>query len=358
MDVSTEQFLSHATCWILTDGKAGHLNQCLGVAEALGINTYTMVPLEKAKGGGVLKFIHPALALKTSPLEGRQPPDVVIGAGSLAASAAKYIKSKHPQVFAIQLMRPWGRLDMFDVVAVPLHDKLPFFRRHHAHIVRTVGAANRIQPQVLAEALQKWQQANPHMAAGRGGGDNAKDGAQTAYVSVLVGGPTRRFKYTENDIKNMAENVLCLAKKRGAGVLLTTSRRTPAAFSTLLKNIFKASGVPFWGYDPRVDDAEQNPYFALLAAADDVVVTADSVSMVSECCTAGKRVYVFGLSAAKNMGKFARFYHYLQQHRLVFPLDTQTVSIPQVPSGGVNDNAAIAGFVTARLQQVLLNRAP
>jgi mitochondrial fission protein ELM1 len=52
---------------------------------------------------------------------------------------------------------------------------------------------------------------------------------------------------------------------------------------------------------------DENPYFGLLALADAIVVTSDSVSMVSEACATGKPVHVFSLGQAhKKLHKFHR----------------------------------------------------
>jgi hypothetical protein len=38
---------------------------------------------------------------------------------------------------------------------------------------------------------------------------------------------------------------------------------------------------------------ENNPYLAILGYADFFIITGDSVSMISECCSTGKPVYIF-----------------------------------------------------------------
>ena len=40
-------------------------------------------------------------------------------------------------------------------------------------------------------------------------------------------------------------------------------------------------------------DASENPYFGYLSVADAIVVTADSMSMMAEACTAGCPVYLY-----------------------------------------------------------------
>jgi mitochondrial fission protein ELM1 len=58
------------------------------------------------------------------------------------------------------------------------------------------------------------------------------------------------------------------------------------------------------------DGSGENPYFAYLGLADHIVVTADSVSMVSEACSTGKPVYVVELEGGSQ--KFRRFHEGLR----------------------------------------------
>ena len=54
------------------------------------------------------------------------------------------------------------------------------------------------------------------------------------------------------------------------------------------------------------DGAGDNPYFAYLGLADAFIVTADSVSMISEAAVTGKPVYILELPGRG--GKFAAFH--------------------------------------------------
>jgi mitochondrial fission protein ELM1 len=67
-----------------------------------------------------------------------------------------------------------------------------------------------------------------------------------------------------------------MMRRDGVGVAVTPSRRTDPAVTRLLA----AALVPLGGY--VWDGSGDNPYFGMLALADAIVVTMDSVSMVSE----------------------------------------------------------------------------
>src|SRR5690606_24876215 len=110
------------------------------------------------------------------------------------------------------------------------------------------------------------------------------------------------------------ERLAALARTFGTGLAVTTSRRTGSANAAALRHGIGAT-VPlyFW------DQLGENPYFGLLALADAIVVTADSVSMVSEACSTGKPVYVAPLPGRS--AKLDRFHASLRAAGMTRPFD-------------------------------------
>jgi mitochondrial fission protein ELM1 len=72
----------------------------------------------------------------------------------------------------------------------------------------------------------------------------------------------------------------------GVGVAITPSRRTAPDVMAILRAALAPLGAWIW------DGAGDNPYFGMLALADAILVTADSVSMVSEAAATGAPVYL------------------------------------------------------------------
>ena len=60
-----------------------------------------------------------------------------------------------------------------------------------------------------------------------------------------------------------------------------------------------------------------NPYYAYLAVADALLVTADSVSMVSEAAATGKPVHIIDLGGGD--AKFARFHETMREAGITRP---------------------------------------
>lgn len=303
--------------WVLSDGKPGHLNQSLGVAEALGTSP-RVIDLEKHPMGGLLGWVTPAWSVKKLP---RAPwPDMVIATGNLTAQVARYIKEQSPRTFIVQMMRPSGSLIFFDVLAMPAHDRKV---RHHA-VVKTTGAPNRMSDTLLAEGRAAWQTTFEKLPEPR--------------IAVLVGGTSARYKFTPQKAEALAAELKKLQDKLGASLMVTTSRRTGKTQEAILHKALAGEKTYFWNGEG------DNPYFGLLAWADVVVTTVDSVSMSSEACTAGKPLLVFDLSAAKKMGKFGRFYANLQKQCGIAELGKG------VPTAArkLDDAQQVAGFVRGR----------
>jgi mitochondrial fission protein ELM1 len=92
---------------------------------------------------------------------------------------------------------------------------------------------------------------------------------------------------------------------------ITPSRRTATERLALLRR--RLEGLPAFIWDGSGD----NPYFAMLGVADAIIVTADSVSMVSEAAATGKPVYIVELEGGSR--KFARFHQAMRDAGITRP---------------------------------------
>ena len=93
------------------------------------------------------------------------------------------------------------------------------------------------------------------------------------------------------------------------------------------------------------DGAGENPYYAYLAVADALLVTANSVSMVSEAAATGKPVHIIGLDGGD--AKFARFHETMRQAGITRPFTGQLECWSYTPP----DDTARAG---AALRELVL----
>ena len=323
MDMADMLDVGSLRTWVLTDGKAGHENQSLGVADALGIQP-DIIRLHPGPLNGKLAFLGAPWAVSVLP--SAPYPDLLIATGNLTVPVVRYIKQKSPHTFAVQMMRPQGPLGYFDVIAAPLHDGL----RPSGRVITTLGAPNRITPEHLAANGTKWSQLL-NVMPGKG-------------LAVLVGGTSKQTRFGVAEAQALAQVITEKAAQLGLVPMVTTSRRTGAEATAALRAALP--GVLIWS--PDDPQGLENPYQGFLALAGAILVTVDSTSMVSEACSTGVPVYVFGLGQASKMGKFSRFYKILQQQGYVFPPEAQATQ----PHNPLAEATMVAGFVRASLARM------
>lgn len=285
------------TCWALTDYRPGTANQVLGVARATGFqleektlhyNSFADLPNYCMIGYGLRGIKKEHRNIFSAPY-----PDVVVSAGRRSAPVAAYIKARHPSVKLVHLMRPEWSQHIFDMIIMPRHDRA----YQSSNIVTTLGAPHILTDEMLFSAHSRYPL-------------NADRFAQP-YTLICIGGKTSHGPFTIEDAKALVQ---ALAPFATTGTfLVTTSRRTSSA---LAHSIFEYINTQYphiilLHYMP--EQGGDNPYYAWLAQADRVVVTADSVSMVSEAAYTAKPLYCF---AAKNnvSAKHQRFIEQMVEH--------------------------------------------
>ncbi len=293
--------------WALIDDRAGNTGQTLGVAEALG-HDFRQIRVDYTaaarlpnllRGSGLLGVDADSRARLKG--EGEWPA-LVIAAGRRLAPVARWIKAQGQGVRLCQIMDPgWPGRGDFDLIAIPAHDGKNF---GGGNILRTVGAPHRIAAPRLAAARLAWADRLEQIRAPR--------------IAVLVGGATKDQPFSEGRAADLGRHLAGLAAATGGQIMLTTSRRTGVDPEAALLAQLPATT---WAY--RWGDAGENPYFGFLAWADILVVTGDSMSMVSEACGTDKPVLI-DAPAAETSPKHARLHADLVARNRALRLDAGT----------------------------------
>lgn len=218
-------------------------------------------------GAGAIGLTRPCRATLRPPW-----PDLLLTCGRRCLPVARWIKRRSGgRTRIVHLMRPATTADL-DLVVLPRHDRdLPA----GVEVLRVTGAPHRVGPARLAQAHETFAARYEPLPEPR--------------IGLLVGGPSRHVPYPDGWSAELGRAVSALAKERGGSVIATTSRRTGAAATTALAG---ALDGPHDLWSPG--DPSDNPYLGILAWADVLVVTVDSVSMLSEACATAKPVHLFG----------------------------------------------------------------
>jgi uncharacterized protein len=244
-----------ATSWILSEGYAGLQAQALGLAEAAGLHPEMRVLAPRVPWKWVTASLWPA-PLAAVPDAVRAPlPELVIGCGGVAAAVGAALRGDGRPVVQVQHPRMDPR--RFDLIVVNRHDGLT-----GPNVVVTRTALHRATPARLAAAADVWRPRFAHL--------------KRPLVAVLVGGSNGRFRLDAAVARELAGQLVAMMRCDGVGIAVTPSRRTDPAATRVLAEAL----VPLGGY--VWDGNGDNPYFGMLALADAIVVTVDSVSMISE----------------------------------------------------------------------------
>lgn len=272
-----------ATYWCLSTGNAGSHSQARGLATTLSPDVSEVIvrldwPWSWAPAGHLPLS---AVSLKSGgPLTGPWP-DVLVSSGRRGGLVARAIrKASLGKTFTVHIERPPGDPRAFDAVVALPHDGLTgpnvicVDTALHAVTVERMTAAAVQAHEGFARFPRPW-------------------------TGVLLGGSTRRHPFTVEHAAGLVKALEASRAKNSGSLLITPSRRTPPAVVELIAAAFRA--------DPTVmvwNGEGPNPYLAILGLADRLLVTSDSVSMISEALATSAPVSIFDVGGGRRHRAF------------------------------------------------------
>ena len=262
--------------------RAGENSQILAMAEALGEGFETKQLTYRGYGiiGNLLRRVGIGAVVldRSSPL---QPPwpDLVISAGLRNESSCRWIRQQSMgRTRLVQIGRPWAGLGHFDLVITTPQYRLPKLHNvlHNHTTLHRVTAA-------------RLQQAGGEFAA-------RLEHLPRPYIAVIIGGNSGPYTFGPRAATRLCRQASAMALETGGSLLITTSSRTPSAAADTLADTVSAPAEIFrWRAGSK-----ENPYFAFLELADRIIVTGDSIAMLSEACSTQKPTYIFDPGSSRN----------------------------------------------------------
>ena len=202
--------------------------------------------------------------------------DIVISCGS-SLGPLNVLLSRENNAKNIIIMKPsLVSLKRFNLAIIPKHDK----PSRQKNVLVTTGSPNRISENFIQKHAQRF---------------SSELGLKKSLkLGLLLGGDNPDYKMAPELIKNVITQMKAMSKEFDLDILATTSRRTPKKVVELLKeNLAKFPGCKL-----LVIASEKNidgTIPAILGLSKIVLVSGESISMISEAASSGKHTLVFPL---------------------------------------------------------------
>lgn len=217
-------------------------------------------------------------------VEPDDPPRLVISCGRIGSAASLALKRRYgSRTFTVHIQDPKLPTNWFDLIVAPAHDGL-----RGRNVVQSLGALHHVTPLRLQRAAERGP--TPEMSR-----------LQGPFVGVILGGPNRYYGYASADVQCLISRLRSVVQRDKVQLAIVPSRRTP---EEVLSSFRRAFGSEHFVWD----GTGENPYIPVLSLASHLVVTGDSVSMVSEAAATRKPLHVFHLTEQRTARRFRRFH--------------------------------------------------
>ena len=316
--------------WAVHDGKIGMANQVLGLAEAVGYPVVEKALALRAPWRHLAPslWLQPMAALKPEGARLDPPwPDLLVSCGRGVIALALTVKRmSRGRTLWVHVQDPRFARRHVDLMVVPQHDPV-----RGENVLVTTGAVHRVRSASLEAARTRFAPLFGPLPR--------------PLVGVLIGGSNRVYRLTPAVAASLGQQLAALAAQ-GSGIAITPSRRTSEAALKALTDQMR--GVPHYVWH----GAGENPYLGLLAHADALVVTGDSVNMVSEAASTGKPLHVVGLEGGS--AKFRRFHELFRRAGIARAF---TGTIERWTYAPLDDTERAAAEIRQRMSRRLSNVA-
>jgi mitochondrial fission protein ELM1 len=285
---------------LLTEGMHGMISQVEGMAKALDVEySHKIVRLS---------FPWNLIPPKFSPISGivlkdknyiteNEEFDLVISCGRKSVIPSIFLKKKNPKLFTIHIQNPKVDSKHFDKVISPMHDKY-----YGPNVIHSKGAIHYI-------TFEQIQAAKNYLA------NKIKS---KKIVSIILGGPNKYYSFSNDQLIKIFDSIKFTFIAKGYEVIIVPSLRTPKKIIELAKKEMSRFGYV-------VDSVDKQAYLSAYSLATYIVVTCDSISMISEAMASGKPIYVAHMKEKKNIYRFKRFFKLFEEMGIIknhiLPLD-------------------------------------
>ena len=281
---------------LLTQGMHGMISQVEGLAKALDLD-YTHHTVELNNFWKLLPPKITPISQKVFKKIDAEEFDVIISCGRKSVVPSIYLKKKSSKkIINIHIQDPKVNLDNFSYVIAPEHDQL-----NGENVLSTKGAMHYLTKKEINDNT-----------------DYLKNRLQLGkeYFLLILGGPTKHYDYSHDNILNIFNLFNDLVKKNNLQGIVIPSMRTP-------KNIIELSKYKLSENSLVVETVDKKAYLSALSLAKYISVTCDSTSMISEAALTGKPIYIGEIPAKRNDRRIQKFKELFYRLNIIKKLETK-----------------------------------
>ena len=266
---------------LLTEGMHGMISQVEGLAKALDLDFIH----EKIELNNFWKLFPPKLTPVSSNVYKKVESsdfDVIISCGRKSVIPSIHLKkNSNKRVINIHIQNPKVNFKNFDFIVAPEHDGIT-----GENVINTKGAIHYLTKE---EILTNKNYLDSFIK---------KD--QRKIITLIIGGPTKYYDYSDENIEKIFNNLKTLVEKKEYQLVIIPSMRTP-------KSIIEKAKLFFGERHTVIESVDKKAYLSALAISEYIVVICDSSSMISEAALTGKPIYIANIEPKKNDNRFQQF---------------------------------------------------
>ncbi len=325
---------------IISDGRAGNDSQLIGLAQSMKLK-YKIIKISYNIFSFLPNFLLPSKDFAIDKISKEKllaidfTPHFILSAGRRSAPIALYLKEKlAPSPKIIQIMNPNWDFKKFDLIILPRHDfKDQITAKRYDNVRLTTGCLSKVNDLEIKAAAEIFKTEFEKIFPNSG----------QKKIALLIGGSSKSTVFDDESALKLAKIVSKICNQMNAMLIVLTSRRTGKKITGIVKSNLNCTNKFFdWQ-----EIAAKNPYLGILGYSDFFIVSADSVSMCSECGATGKPVYIFDHKKISS-DKHKRFHQDLFAKNYTKLLDDDILILEDFGQKKLSENIEMAGIINRK----------
>ena len=284
---------------LLTEGMHGMISQVEGLAKALDLD-FTHHTVELSNFWKLLPPKLTPISQKVFKKINTEDFDVIISCGRKSIIPSIYLKkNSSKKITNIHIQDPKVNLSNFNYIIAPEHDGL-----NGENVFLTKGAIHYLTKKEI-----------------KNNNDYLKNRLESnkEYFLLVLGGPTKHYDYSDENISNIFDLFNDLVKKNNLQGIVVPSMRTPKDIISLSKKKLGLNSL-------IIENVDKKAYLSALSLAKYITITCDSTSMISEAALTGKPIYVAEIPTKKNDHRIKKFKELFTKLNIIKKLENELES--------------------------------